>query len=936
MNKFRKLIRITISVVVVVLILNCLGLYYISLKSDENEARENLEKLSESQQKISLSISKQLFVFASEIEDHPENTTIGKDLAGLLSKFKEQQSNIEKEIPEYSFSTDVLKIHFDAGTPYFTTINQIAYQILEKTSFSDKMHFDLIHDLSENQGLYQNKMELVTQNLRESEDQLSNSIYLMNLLILGSLVISLIILALMVISPVLKNGVKNFTELQVSLNDVRRSEDALQKKDRLLQGVAFATQELISNKDFHSAIGEAVKRFGNTILADEVSIQKNETDQYGVLYSKQFVCFKDIDENVDYYNPEYQHVPFDYMPWTVEELKEKRIFHSAVKDLKDSSRHWFEGKNILSIVTLPIFVSGQFWGFINIYDSKEVRMWQQTEVYILQSLATTLGAVIERNQLQESLLLAKEVAEASSKAKSEFMSNMSHELRTPMNGIIGFTDLILTTELKPHQKEYLNNVSKSGNNLLNLINDILDFSKIEAEKLQLDPMPFKLNELVEETAQMLSLKAVEKGLEIICMIDPSLPSEFMGDSARIRQILVNLVGNAIKFTKKGEVVLEVKVDGAVYLQNNSRYLNLNIIISDTGIGIPAEKLHHVFENFTQVDSSTTRKYGGTGLGLTISRGLAQLMSGSLDVHSTLGKGSSFILKLPLIVLNESPEVRFAVKPLLKHVLVIDDNFTNCTLMKGVFEHLKIPCTICFSGQEALDLMEKSRSGGQVYDLIITDHQMPGMDGITMVKTMKSQLNGGVAPFILMLSSLDQSLYQREAENIGIDKFLSKPVKIAQLSEIISKIFDKPVNVDTELSETIIPEMISSGGKIMIVEDEPMNMFLISAILKSMGISVIESVSGKHAMEMLEIYSPSMIFMDVNMPEVDGLDATRMIRRLNGPKSRIPIVALTADAMKEDKQRCLDSGMNDYISKPFRREEIDLALDKYYDRTQQRA
>ncbi|HMF72438.1 MAG TPA: response regulator, partial [Flavitalea sp.] len=486
----------------------------------------------------------------------------------------------------------------------------------------------------------------------------------------------------------------------------------------------------------------------------------------------------------------------------------------------------------------------------------------------------------------------------------------------------------LATDLKSSQREYLNNVKKSGNNLLNIINDILDFSKMEAGKLLLDSTAFKLHDLIDETAEILSLKALEKGLEIVCVIDPILPSLFTGDAARIRQIVVNLVGNAIKFTTQGEIVLSVKEIAPVHFVDDKKYLNLAISVRDTGIGIPADKLGAIFENFTQVDASTTRKFGGTGLGLTISKGLAVLMSGSLEAESELGKGSTFTLRLSLEVANEQPIVIPLSKPVLNNVLVVDDNESNCFLMQSIFNHFDIPCKICYSGKEALALIEKAVVTGRLFDLIVADHQMPEMDGISMIKKIKAILKGNSEPFILMLSSLDRTLFQSEAENAGIDKFLTKPVKMRELSTILSKIFKpSPKHDVSEIRPAI--EKMPSRGEILVVEDEPINMLLISEILKARGISVLQAFNGKQALEMLSIYEPAMIFMDVNMPEMDGIAVTRIVRKMDDRKARISIVALTADARREDRQLCLDAGMNDYISKPFRLDDIDRVLNKFF-------
>jgi len=925
LNKYRKLTRITITVVVIALTVNFLGLFYITSKSDENERRENLEKLFESQQKLSLQISQQILLNLNEIEDSKAAITINGQQARWIKLFKEQEEIIQQDISNYKVAGKALKQVMEEGSSYYNKIVRIADDFYANKS-KDK-HADLAHALGENQGKYLLKMQIIVEKLRDIEVDISNNIYWMNFYILGSLIVSMAILALLVMTPVLRQGMQDFAELQISLDKIKKSGEALERKDLLMQAVSFATQELIINNDFEKAIGEAVKRFSVTMEADEVSIHKNEKDDDGLLFSKQLVCYTGSTFQLNYQDPEFQNVSFEYMPWSIESLCEKKIFYSDVKDLKDSSRMWFESKNVQSIVSIPVFADRNFWGFINIF-CKEVRVWPETEVSILQSFAITVGSVIERIQLEKNLLESKELAEASSKAKSEFMSNMSHELRTPMNGIIGFTDLVLTTELKPNQREYLHNVSKSGHNLLGIINDILDFSKIEAGKLLIDSTAFKLHDLVEETAEILSLKAMEKGLEILCIVDPLLPSQFVGDASRIRQILVNLVGNGIKFTNQGEIVIQVKQAGSIYYKNDKKCLNISISVTDTGIGIPADKLNQVFENFTQVDASTTRTYGGTGLGLTISRGLAHLMSGNLNVQSELDKGSTFTLELTLEVVNALPCVIFPYKARLEQVLVIDDNLTNCSLMQGIFEHLQIPCKICYSGKEALAIIEKAMVSGPMFDLIITDHQMPEMDGITLVKKVKTILKGNSEPFILMFSSLDRTLFQKDAENIGIDKFLSKPVKLTELVKLLSSLFEKSLLKNETIAAIPTIAKFSDKIKVLVAEDNSMNMLLITEVLTSMDLEVIPAANGRIALELLNQKDPAIVFMDINMPVMDGFDTTIAIRQLKSSKKNIPVIALTADAMKEDMERCLAIGMNDFVSKPFRLKEIETVLKKY--------
>ncbi|WP_127131586.1 response regulator [Pseudoflavitalea rhizosphaerae] len=726
--------------------------------------------------------------------------------------------------------------------------------------------------------------------------------------------------------PVLDADKKRVTGILGYAHDISELKEASEKllqDEKLRRSLASASHLLLSNANLEAAMGDAMKRLGEDLLVDHVEVftneQQRETNEWKC--TRLLTWKRNMDDVIQHRNPAESTTLYPDSPVFIA-LQNRKVYHGNVSNIvSERIREYYHSEGVQSIAVIPIFNQQFFWGFAVFRNNQVKKSWSDAEVSALEFFSTTLTAAVERKQMEKELIEARNLAESASLAKSNFMANMSHELRTPMNGIIGFTDLVLTTNLQTVQYEYLSNVKKSAYGLLEIINDILEFSKIEAGKLQIDHIQFPLDTLVQESVDILTVKAHEKKLEVICHIDPELPSQFVGDPTRIRQILVNLLGNAIKFTPAGEIFISLIVGRGIHLENEKRIMDVVLSVQDTGIGISPQQLARIFDSFTQADVATTRNYGGTGLGLTISKSLAEMMGGAITVASELGKGSTFSLTLPMEVADEVPHSAGEEKPPLRKVLVIDDNSTNRWLMQEILRHFNISSETASGAREALEVLDRVQQNNEPLDLIITDHHMPEMNGIQLVQEMRKRLGELSQPTILMLSSIEKNEHQEAATALGIHRFLTKPVKMHELHELLCSIFNTTQEKTTTAPKKENKLQKGNGAAILVVEDEPVNMMLISEILGRMGFKVLQAKNGREAINLLQQTSPALIFMDVNMPEMDGYATTRHIRSMPGPNQHIPIIALTADAMEGDKENCLRNGMDDYLAKPFQIEEL---------------
>ena len=536
-------------------------------------------------------------------------------------------------------------------------------------------------------------------------------------------------------------------------------------------------------------------------------------------------------------------------------------------------------------------------------------------------LQATARDITERKQIGRELARAKEAAEAATRAKGEFLANMSHEIRTPMNGIIGMIGLTLKTTLTTKQRDYLSKAHTSSRALLGIINDILDFSKIEAGKLVIEQIGFQLQDLLEDISDMFSEMAGTKGVELVVARDKDVPSPLIGDPLRVQQVLINLIGNAIKFTDEGSVMVRVSV-----VTRDAASARLMFTVRDTGIGIASENIARLFSSFTQADESTTRKYGGTGLGLAISSQLVGLMGGEFAVVSAPGQGStfSFMLSLPLQAEKDEPASRNLADVQGLRALVVDDNDDAREILVEMLGSWKMRADPASSGEEALLALRASAGTDAPYQVVLMDWRMPGLDGLGAARLIREEPRLASIP-IVMVTAFGQEAEMREGERIGIDAFLTKPVKQSTIFDTLMNIFGK------ETSRRVAPEvhMITKtaldsarfhGIKVLLVEDNVINQEVAKEILANAGINAEVANDGLEAVEMVRSRDYDLVLMDIQMPVVDGYAATRLIRE-GRVFEKLPIIAMTAHAMQGDRERCLEAGMNDYVAKPIDPDEL---------------
>ncbi len=696
---------------------------------------------------------------------------------------------------------------------------------------------------------------------------------------------------------------------------INQMQHKLIQQKGVLQGMALASNYLLTVEDFDAAIQSALEIIGNKAEIDRIFIYKNAVDPVSgenkAIRVHEYIS-SDITGDIDTTKVEELYYS-NYSDGWYNSLLNGKTIKGLLREFREDIKALFEPQKINSLMIVPIIdqKSMDFWGIVGFADCTQDHLWTTAEETVLRMLADNIGGAIKRQMSHVKLTEAMEMAKTADRAKSEFLASMSHEIRTPMNGVIGMTSLLLLSDLNPAQREYVNIIENSGESLMNIINEILDFSKIESGHMDLEETSFDLRLCIEDVLDLMAPKALEKHLDIIYFIDPKVTQFIFGDGFRLRQIIVNLVSNAIKFTEKGDILVVISLKSSV-----DENLELEFSVKDTGIGIPANKIDSLFSPFTQVDASTTRKYGGTGLGLAITASLVKLMNGKIWVISTEGDGSDFHFTIQ--TKNSIPDERIdqVYKSLQnlpgKSVLIVDDNANNRRILSLQCDYWGIKAMSCESGIEALNLINSNR-----FDAGIIDMQMPNMDGIMLAREIRKNYNKEALPLI-MLTSVGFNTEAVELNKL-FSSYVNKPIKHSQLAEILLKVMEPP-KIESITTKPAFDKLNQISKQypfqILVAEDNLINQKLIRNVFELLGYKTDIAANGLEAIEALKRKNYTLIFMDIQMPEMNGYEATGIIVKRR-KENRPIIIAMTANAMQGDRDKCIEAGMDDYMSKPIK-------------------
>jgi PAS domain S-box-containing protein len=705
----------------------------------------------------------------------------------------------------------------------------------------------------------------------------------------------------------------------------KKNERDLKRQSQILSGTAKAMNYLLTLDNHDIAINQALEAIGYATGVDRVYLfEKSENLTSGEVFLSQRSEWtaEGVTSQVD--NPELQNMPFsEEFPRWYKLLSKGETLVGLVRDFPEKERQFLESQQIISIIVVPVFVNDQFWGTVGFDDCKFGIQWSSNELSILKALAGSIGGSISRRIIENELINSRYIAENATKSKSDFLATMSHEIRTPMNGVIGMTSLLLQTPMTADQRDYTETIKISGELLLDLINDILDFSKIESGKMTLEEYTFDLRLAIEDVFDLMGTAAAQKKLRLYFQVDPAIPQKITGDLTRLRQILVNLTGNAIKFTPDGEIVISV-----IQIEKQGNDATLEFSVKDSGVGIPEEKINRLFKPFSQVDASTTRKYGGTGLGLAICAKLVKLMNGDIRVKSAINSGSEFIFTIKTVYqpIEENLESLSSDQKNLngKKILIVDSHPTSSTILCDLFKNLGMNSFSVDSAKMTLNFIKERKD----VDLIVIDNSLTDMNCnalATEIKKIKEYVN---IPLILINNPTLTDNSSATYNNFHVR--INKPLKQSQL---ISYVVNLLSDINSPQIQSIIqPKQLQKINEIyplniLVAEDNAINQKLILRLFEMLGYQIYVAANGFEVLDALNRMKIDIVFMDIQMPEMDGFEATKQIIAEWGNQKPL-IVAMTANALNSDKEKCLEAGMDDYISKPLTIDQVKIGIEKW--------